>query len=444
MTNISVAGVGKLGLCMAAVFTSKGYNVIGVDINPKVIKTVNQGRSPFYELGIDALLSRNRVRLKMTDDFQYATDISEVTFIVVNTPSNEDGSYSMKQLSGAAEMLGQSLKSKTGYHLVVVTSTVLPGTTRKVVKPILEKFSGKRCPSDFGLCYNPEFIALGSVIHDFQNPDFVLIGESDEASGRLLSSIYRKVCSEDVRIARMSIENAELAKIALNSYITMKISFVNTLAEICENLEGGDVDAITSAIGLDRRIGSRYLKGGLAFGGPCFPRDNKAFEYAASELGCQAKIAQIVDDVNKIQINRVIDLLSKYGSQSRVAILGLAYKPNTNIVEESAALKIAKGLLALGFDISVYDPVAMSNAKSILGNGGVYYADSLKACISDADVVVVATPWDEFKELTPEDFKNTGDPVLVDCWRIFDRDKFDSKLKYVGLGLNSKLPSNSC
>lgn len=440
VANISVVGVGKLGLCMAAAYASKGYNVIGVDINPKIIDMINGGVSPFYEPHLDELLVANKDRLKATADFRHAIQNSDITFIVVNTPSNKDGSYSIEYLSKAAESIGRALKEKEGYHIVVVTSTVLPGTTENAVRQILEKYSGKKYVSGFGLCYNPEFIALGSVIHDFQNPDFILIGESDEKSGDFLLNIYKAVCGNDVKISKMSIKNAELAKIALNSFITMKIAFANTLVEICQNMEGGNVDAITNAIGLDRRIGSKYLKGGLSFGGPCFPRDNRAFAYVAKELGCTAEIAKAVDKANRTHTEHIVELVTKYMSKGRIAVLGLAYKPNTNIVEASASLEIARELQQRGFDVSVYDPAAMEAAKDVLGNK-VHYSNSMRGCISTANLCILATPWDEFKDLKPEDFdSNPNQVILLDGWRTLDRRRFDnSKVMYKAIGNNESL-----
>jgi len=328
------------------------------------------------------------------------------------------------------------MKGKDDFHMVVVTSTVLPGTTENVIKPILEEASGAKCGIDFGLCYNPEFIALGSVIRDFLNPDFVLIGESDPKSGELLSEIYTKICENKPRIARMNIANAELTKIALNSYVTMKISFANTLAEICERLPGGNVDVVTSALGLDQRIGPKYIKGGLGFGGPCFPRDNKAFSFFAKQLSCNAKLAEASDLVNEKQVKRIVEIVEKeIESDGKIAVLGLTYKPDTNIVEASQAIDIARALAERGYSVTIYDPLGIKNAKELLGNK-VEYSKSSQHCLKDAQICIIATPWDEFKKLSPEDFNTKRGPiVIIDCWRILNRDRFKKKARYIGIGL---------
>ncbi len=435
--RISVVGIGKLGLCTAACFSSKGYKVIGVDVNPNTIAAVNEGRSPIYEPGLAELITKCQGRLAATDDYQYAIENSEVTFIVVPTPSQDDGSFSTKYVEAAAHKIATVLRGKHAFHVVAVTSTVLPGDTENVVKPLLEEVSGKKCGIDFGLCYNPEFIALGSVLRDFMNPDVVLIGESDSKSGEILAEVYRTTCDSQPYIARMSPHNAELAKIALNAYITMKISFANTLAEICEHIPSGNVDLVTRAIGSDKRIGTKYLIGGVSYGGPCFPRDNKAFAFCAKRFGCRAKLSQTTDEVNKDQTDRIVHLVEQELGKvkgANVAILGLTYKPNTDVIEVSASIEIASALSQKGARLCVYDPAGMENAKRIL-EVGTKYASSVEDCLADSELCVLATPWDEFRSLKPEDFtKNMRKPVLLDCWRILDPSKFTKAVKYIALG----------
>ncbi len=437
--RISVVGIGKLGLCTAACFAHKGYKVIGVDLNPSTIQAVNQGRSPIYEPGLDDLIKNSKGRLSATDNYKYAIENSEVTFIVIPTPSQQNGGFSTRYVKDASTAIAANLKHKGNFHVVVLTSTVLPGATDGLIKPLLETVSGKKCGIDFGLCYNPEFIALGSVIRDFTNPDVVLIGESDQKSGELLTEIYQTVCDNRPPIVRTTIYNAELAKISLNAFITMKISFANTIAELCERIPVGDADVVSKILGFDSRIGRKYLSGGLGYGGPCFPRDNKAFAYFAETIGCKAKLSQATDEVNKDQTDRVIHLVKqKLGEINNrgVAILGLTYKPNTDIVEESAALEIARALLEEGARVSVYDPAGMDNSKEVFGNSAEY-ANSVDECLKDAEFCILATPWDEFKRLKPEDFtKNMKRPVLLDCWRIFNRSEFSKKLEYLAIGLN--------
>lgn len=439
MNSISVFGLGKLGLPLAACLANKGYKIIGIDLNQNVIKAINEGKSPYYEPGLAELIKSAQGHLSATDDYRHALQNSEISFIVVPTPSEPVGSFSTKYVEIAAENIATELKNKHDFHLVVLTSTVLPGATEGVVKQLLERVSGRKCGKDFGLCYSPEFIALGSAIQDFTHPDMVLIGESDPKSGELLAGIYRNVCENQPPIVRTTIYNAELAKISLNAYITMKITFANTLAEIAEKIPGGDVDVISQILGFDSRIGRKYLSGGLAYGGPCFPRDNKAFASVAKRLGCQAKLSLATDEINQEQIARMVHLIEqKLGGvkDKNIAILGLTYKPNTDVVEESASMKIAQALLQKGARLSVYDPAGMKNAQRALGEENILYANSVAECLKDSEFCLLATPWDEFKALTPNDFsRNMKKPCLLDCWRLFNRSEFKEKVEYFAIGL---------
>ncbi|MDP2939840.1 MAG: nucleotide sugar dehydrogenase [Candidatus Omnitrophota bacterium] len=433
---ISVIGLGKLGLCMAACFASKGYTVIGVDIDEIKIDRVNKGVCPINETGLSELIKKYKNRIHATYDYKFAIENSQVTFIVVATPSNEDGSYSNAQLEAACIEIAEVLKNKRGFHVISITSTVTPGTLDKLVKPLFERITNKRCGRDFGLAYNPEFIALGSVIKDFRNPDFILIGESDKKTGDVLSTLYRITCDNNPYFARMNFINSEIAKLALNCYVTMKISFANTLAEVCEKEPGANVDVITKAIGFDRRIGEKYLKGGLGFGGPCFPRDNRAFIAFAKDINSQAELSKTVDNINKHQLERITSLIKKkIKKATKVSILGLSYKPNTEIIEDSQSVDIASIIKELGAEVFVYDPQANSITQRIYGSR-FKYALSAKECLKNSKICLITTAWDEFKKIKPTEFERLmrKDAILIDCWRLYDKSKF-KKINYVCLGL---------
>lgn len=437
MKTVSVFGIGKLGFPIVACFASKGYRAIGYDVSQETIRAVNERKPIIYEPGLAELLGQPG-DLSATGDYEYAVANSEATFIVVPTPSQADGSFSTKYAEATAKQIAGGIKNKKTYHLVVLTSTVLPGATESRLKTILEKVSGKKCGPDFGLCYSPEFIALGSVIRDFLKPDVILIGESDQKSGELLEEIYQNVCENNPPIVRMSIRSAELAKISLNAFITMKISFANTIAELCEHLPDGDSEAVSRMLGFDSRIGRKYLSGALAYGGPCFPRDNKAFAFFARQIGCEARLSEATDKENRHQNERILAVVKeKLGDirGKKIAILGLAYKPDTDVIEESAAVKIADALAKGGARLSVYDPAAMENARQVLGEKSISYAASAKECLKGADFCILATPWQEFKSLKPKDFATSMQrPALLDCWRIYDRNEFGKKMEYNIIG----------
>src|SRR6476620_1234720 len=303
--NISVIGLGKLGASMLAGMASRGFEVIGVDIAESTVRAVNEGRAPVQETGLEEMISAHREKVRATTSHEEAVLGSDVSFVIVPTPSDRRGAFELQYAKYAFEQLGKALAKKDRYHVIVLTSTVLPGSTRHGLLPVLEAASGKKCGKDFGLCYGPEFIALGSVIRDFLNPDFYLVGEFDERSGDVLVEVNRRIGEKEPIVHRMSLENAEIAKIALNSYVTMKISFANILADLCERIPGGDVDLVSDAIGSDTRIGRKYLTGGLGFGGPCFPRDNVALSFIAGAVGARADLSTTSARLNRSVATRI-------------------------------------------------------------------------------------------------------------------------------------------
>ncbi len=436
--KLSVIGLGKLGACTAACFAHKGFETLGVDISKAFVKAFNEGYAPLYEPGLDELIKGSRDKLSATMDYDRAVKETEVSFLIVPTPSREDGHFSNAYLEEALTELARALgKAKKAYHLIVITSTVSPGALEKELIPLIERESKLKLNRDFGICYNPEFIALGSVIHDFLNPDMVLLGESDARAGQLLASIYEKVCETDPHYARMSLASAEVTKISLNSYVTMKISFANTLAQICENIPGANIDDVTGALGADKRIAPYYLKGGLSYGGPCFPRDNKAFAAFAEELGVDAQLARATDAVNGVQVERladkIADLLPQAPKQA-VSILGLSYKPKTRVIEESPSIKIIEALLKReDVVINVYDPLALENTKAHFGDK-VRYAASAEECVGAAPICVLATPDAAFKAIQPG-WSRFSPTIVLDCWRILDADRLGDAFETVCLGI---------
>jgi UDPglucose 6-dehydrogenase len=438
MMQVSVVGLGKLGACMAACIASKGFSVIGVDVNPVTLRRIQSGEAPVVEPGLAELMAKTKDHLTGMDDYSQAVLQSSVTFIVVPTPSEEGGGFSLRYVKQAAREIGRALRKKNSYHLVVLTSTVLPGSSAYGVIPLLEQESGKRCGEEFGFCYGPEFIALGSVIRDFLNPDFVLIGQFDQRSGEVLESFYRCVCENKPPVSRLGLINAELAKISVNTYVTMKITFANMIAALCEQLPGGDIDAVTSALGLDSRIGPRYLKGALGYGGPCFPRDNLALAFLARQVGMRATLAEATDTYNRTMADSLVKrIASLLPAGATVAVLGLSYKPETCVVEESQALYLAQRLASAGVPTIVYDPLAMENARQVLGRT-VKYADSLEQCVREANALVLATPDKEFARLGNGALQVRSGQMVFDAWRML-RGQYENNADtpYFALGIAS-------
>jgi UDPglucose 6-dehydrogenase len=431
---LSVVGLGKIGAPMLAAFAAAGYRVIGVDVNEHALQMIEEGRSPVPEPEVEALLRAHRDRIAVRTDCAGAVVDSDLTFVAVPTPSEPDGTYSLAYVRGVCEAIGGALARKPAFHVVVVTSTVLPQDMESHVRPLLEARSGKACGQGFGLCYSPEFVALGSVIRDIRRPDFVLIGESDARSGGLLEGVYRRLVGDGPPVVRTNFVNAELAKIAVNTFVTTKISYANMLAEVCERLPGADVDAVTDAIGLDRRIGPRYLRGRLGYGGPCFPRDNIAMSAMARRYGVEATLADATDAVNRRQVGRLLaQLRPLVAPGDRAGVLGLTYTPNTDVVEQSQGLALASSLAGTGRPVIVYDPLGMPAVRRVLGDA-VEYAASAAECIERADVVVIATPWEEFRRLRPEQFRRDPPRTVLDCWRLLPAEGMARVSRYLTVG----------
>src|SRR6266702_904222 len=440
VSSVSVIGLGKLGAPMAACFAARGFQVIAVDLDAQKVDAIGRGVPPVHEPGLAELLQECKGHLSATQDTEAAVRDSQATFIVVGTPSEPDGGFSLRYAIPTCEAVGRALRDKNSFHLVVLTSTVMPGSTGGESKSVLERVSGKRCGEGFGLCYSPEFIALGTVIRDFYYPDFLLIGESDRRTGDILSEIYSRTCKNSPAIARMNFINAEVTKLAVNTYITTKISYANMLARLCEKLPEADVNVVTDALGLDTRIGPKYLKGGVSYGGPCFPRDNRALAALASRVGASSGLAEATDIFNRSQIHSLADIVKSHRSESDViGILGLTYKPDTDVVEESFCLLLAVELSSANLPVIVYDP--SGDAASALRNWkSIRVASSAQECIEESRVVVLATPWQEFRDLRPALWARPGysaPRVFIDCWRALSHLDGIEGLRYVKLGFGA-------
>ncbi len=418
---------------MVACLAARGVHVIGVDHDPAKVDLVNGGLPPVHEPGLAKKLEAGKDRIEATLDLEAAVLKSQITFIVVSTPSEPSGGFSLRYVDPVCGSIGKALARKDEYHVVCLTSTVMPGTTGGPVREALEAASCKKMGIDFGLCYSPEFIALGSVIRDFLNPDMLLIGESDARAGDLLAAVYAQVCENQPAVARMSFVNAEITKLAVNTYVTTKISYANMLARICEQLPGANVDVITSALGNDTRIGPKYLKGAVSYGGPCFPRDNLALAQLARQIGVPPDLAQAVDAFNRKQVQWLADEVQRR-CKGTVGILGLTYKAGTDVVEEAAGFLLAQELVLRGVRVLAYDPAYGKTAPHKVD--GFKLAGSPSELIAQSDVVVLATAWPEFQSIPRESWARTGAPRTVfDCWRTLAFLHDDPGVRYLALGI---------
>lgn len=439
--RVSVVGLGKLGSPIVAVLASKGYDVIGIDTNPLFVEKMNSHVAPVEEPLLQEMLTEHRARISATSDWAKAIAQTDMTTIIVPTPSGADGGFRNDYVLAVMDEVGAVLARKPGYHLVVVHSTTMPGSVGGPIRDRLERASGRKVGPDLGLCYNPEFIALGEVIKGLLHPDFILIGESDRKAGDILEGLYRKVVGADANIARMNFVNAELTKISVNTYVTMKISFANMLGEICDRLEGADVSVVADAIGRDSRIGKKYLKPAVGYGGPCFPRDTIAFGRVAHLLGGKADLALSTDAINRRQVMRLADTVRELlPGGGTVAILGLSYKPHTPVIEESQGVMLAKALADAGMHVVAHDPMAAKPAESVLGKVARFAATARDA-IAQADVAVIITPWPEYAAIAPEWVAQDGARFIIDCWRQLEPALFGDQCKIIRPGHQETLPS---
>ena len=443
--NISVVGLGKLGSPLAAVLASKGFSVVGTDLNHSYVDAVNAGIAPVDEPRLQELIEAHRDRLRATMDVAAAVAETDVTFIIVPTPSDDSGRFRNHHILSAMEAVGAGLRKKSGYHVVVVTSTVMPGSTGGEIRAALEVASGRAVGEHLGLCYNPEFIALGSVVRDMLTPDMILIGESDAKAGDILERIYQQSCDNRPAVRRMNFVNAELTKISVNTFVTTKISYANMLAEICDRIPGADVDVVTGAVGADSRIGAKYLRGAIGYGGPCFPRDNVAFASLARTIGARAELAEATDVVNRHQVDRVLAAIEAHKKHpGPIGILGLSYKPDTGVVEQSQGVALAGRLIADGHEVIAFDPKGLEGAQASLAllesqSRPMVAAPSAEECVRRAALVVVMTPWPEFRAIPLGAFTRPERLTVIDCWRLFAREEVGTVAELIHLGQGAAL-----
>jgi UDPglucose 6-dehydrogenase len=448
--RVSIIGLGYVGLTTAVCFAKRGIHVSGYDVDLDKLEKISRGEVPFHEPGVPELL-KQALEEKTFEVSQDALNSSQIIFVTVGTPSSdEDGRIDLSYIRKASETIGNSIKnSNNEYYVIVVKSTVVPGTTMSIVKPIVEAISGKFFGRDMGLAVNPEFLKEGSAVVDTFEPDRIVIGEFDERSGEVLLSLYNGFYGTQTMpaLVRTNLPNAELIKYATNSFLATKISFINTIANICERVPDADVKVVAKGIGLDARIGERFLNAGLGFGGSCFTKDVKALIHFSKEKGYNPVILDSALEVNRRQPNVAVQLAQQaLGSlDSRViALLGLAFKPNTDDIREAVSLEIIRELLGRGANIKAYDPAASPNVARKLGNvARLFYADSAIDAISDADCAIIVTEWKEFEKLGPEDFlSRMRTPVVIDGRRIYDPAKFSGKLAFAAVGLGKDVEAS--
>jgi UDPglucose 6-dehydrogenase len=447
--KVSIIGTGYVGLVTGVCLAEKGHQVVCVDIDQTKVEKINQAIPPIYERGLEELLKKNiNVNLRATTDLYRSVIETDISLIAVGTPF--DGSeIDLTYVKGASYQIGEALRDKPAYHVIVVKSTVVPGTTDDVVRPILEEASGKKVGVDFGVGMNPEFLREGEAIQDFMFPDRIVLGGHDARSIDALVELYSVFAGVD----RLQTNNktAEMIKYASNSLLATMISFSNEIGNLCAALGGIDVVDVMKGVHLDKRVspilpnGDRivpaftsYLEAGCGFGGSCFPKDVKALIAHGEKSGSPMWLLDAVIRVNKQQPQQVVSLLkSRFPSLQgvRIAVLGLAFKPGTDDMRESPAIPIVKELLAQDAGIKAYDPVANHEARKLFGNRQIVYCDDLAQTVEDVQAVVLLTRWEEFERIPELLATLNPQAVVIDGRRMLDK---HSVTRYEGIGLREE------
>jgi UDPglucose 6-dehydrogenase len=432
--KICVIGAGYVGLATGVMFGKLGHDVSVTDIDQSRVKTVNSGRLPFYEPPLEKELARlvKKGLLKGTMETARAVSESKFVFICVQTPSLPSGRIDVRPIKAASRSIAKALRRSEEYKVVVMKSTVVPSTTDSIVRPILEKGSGKVAGKDFGLCMNPEFLQEGSALRDSMEPSRVVVGSEDKRAGDLLMALFAKIKAPKIRT---DLRSAEMIKYASNVFLATKISYSNEIANMCVRF-GIDSEGVLKAAGMDPRIGPLFLKPGLGYGGSCLPKDVKALKDKARAEGYSSKLLSTLVAINDMQpIEGVRMLEEEIGSleAKRVAVLGLAFKGGVDDIRETRAVPLVTQLLAKSARVVAFDPMAMGHFIKIMPT--IEYAESAAECLKGADGCIIQADWPEFRKLGKKEFSKMKRAVVVDGRRCLDPEKVESAgAKYLGIG----------
>lgn len=429
--KISVFGLGYVGCVSAACFARDGHEVIGVDVSSNKVDIINSGNSPIVEAGMNELVAETvgAGKLKATTDSGEAVANSELSLICVGTPSNANGSLDLRYVTRVCEEIGASLRDKSSRHVVVIRSTMLPGTIENVVVPALESSSGKRAGADFGVCINPEFLREGTSLKDFYAPPFTLIGADDEETANLVSELYRKI---DAPLYVTPVKTAEMVKYVCNCFHALKVTFANEVGNICKalNVDSHEVmDVFVKDTKLN--LSPYYLKPGFAFGGSCLPKDLRAMNYKAKELDVEVPVLASILPSNRRQIDSAIEMVVRTGKK-RLGVLGFSFKAGTDDLRESPMVTLIETLIGKGYQLSIYDRdvslarLAGANKEYIereIPHISQLMRGSVDEVLADAEIVIIGNKADEFRQI--EDKVKPGQ-VVIDLVRLFERRSDDS------------------
>ena len=433
--KIGIVGLGFVGLSLTSVLASKGYDIIGIDIDKEKCEKIRNGISPFFEPELEKLLKNGlKKKLKIVSDFLLIKNCDFI-FVTVGTPQNTNGSINLSIIKKAISKIGENLEKNKKNPIILVKSTVIPGTMKKEILPILEKKSKKKAGKDFGLISNPEFLQESTAIKDTKFPHAVVLGGYETKFMAKTKGLFKKL-HPNTPIIITNHQTAEMIKYANNSFLATKISFINQLSNICQKIPGANIDDIAKTIGLDLRIGKLFLNAGPGYGGSCLPKDMKALINFANTTGVTPTLLNAVEDVNTKQLEQIISIIKKrLGdlTSKKITILGTAFKPNTDDIRDSIAIELIKKLRKRKADVIIHDPKAMENTRRVFGDK-IRYGRTVTDALSKSQCVIIMTQWKQYEKLNNNQFRNMKRKFVIDSRRMLSDKQLDVDYFAIGLG----------
>ena len=433
--KIGVIGLGFVGLSLASVLASKNYNIVGVDIDIQKCKKIMDGEIPFFEPGLKEILNKGlRKKLLVTNNISEIKDC-DIIFVTVGTPQRENGSIELSMVKKVITSLGHVIAQSKKNHIIFIKSTVVPGTIQNVILPILEKKSGKKAGKDFGLISNPEFLQESSAVKDTKFPHAIVLGGYETKYMKKAKKLFLKLHPK-TPIIITNHQTAEMIKYANNSFLATKISFINQLSNICQNIPEANIDDIAKTIGLDPRIGGLFLNAGPGYGGSCLPKDMRALINFAGSVGVKPTLLNAVEKINYEQIGNVIILIQKklgVIAGKRITILGTAFKPNTDDIRDSVAIELIKKLIKEKAKLTIHDPKAINNTMNIFGDK-INYAKTINDALNKSQCAIIMTQWKQYEKINNNLIKDMNKKLIIDCRRILMKKQLDAEYYAIGLG----------
>ena len=436
--KIGIIGLGFVGLSFGSVLASKGHSVTGVDIDKEKIEKIKNGVVPFYEPGLQSILKKS-----LKKDLKVSSSISDVEkcdliFVTVGTPPKKNGEIDLTMIKNVTNKIGKLLSKTRHKPIIIIKSTVIPRTTRDVILPILQRVSGKKVGKDFGLITNPEFLRETMAVHDTLYPHVIVLGGDNNSFLKKVKRFYYNL-HHNVPIVLTNYGTAEIIKYANNSFLATKISFINQIANICEEIPDANIDDVAKTIGLDPRIGNLFLDAGPGYGGSCLPKDVKAIIGFSTKIGINHTLLTAVEKINKQQIDRIIKLIKQNIGKihgKRITVLGVAFKPETDDIRDSVSIQLVNMLVKLGSKITLHDPKALENTRKIFRDK-VKYQKSVPVALKNCQCAIIMTGWKQYEKINNETIKHMAIKFIIDTRRIISNKNLN--VKYFATGLGQKL-----